>query len=59
MIICICKTISESDVVNAALNGCGTFEEMIIKLGRESPNKDCNICHAEMRKLFEGLKEDI
>jgi|10_taG_2_1085330.scaffolds.fasta_scaffold31801_3 bacterioferritin-associated ferredoxin len=59
MIICICKTISENDVMNAVLNGCETFEEMIIKLGREPPNRDCKICHAEMRKYFEGIKENI
>jgi bacterioferritin-associated ferredoxin len=57
MIICVCKTISESDVTTAVFDGCETFEKMIDKLGYEFTGKDCKICHEEFRKIFEKTKK--
>ena len=53
MVVCICKSISEKDIIDAILNGCGSFQQLIEE---KDITSDCTICFDAAIDFFEDKK---
>lgn len=48
--ICICRAVSENDLVSAVHNGCDTIEKLI---ERTSASTKCGSCSFQVNAIFE------
>jgi bacterioferritin-associated ferredoxin len=53
MVVCICKSISEKDIIAAILGGCESFEQLIEE---KDITTDCTTCFDAARSFFEDKK---
>ena len=54
MVVCICRSISEKDIIDAILNGCGSFEQLIEE---KDITNDCTTCFDAAKDVFEDKKK--
>ena len=54
MVVCICKSISEKDIIDAIMNGCESFEQLIKE---KDITTDCTTCFDVAKAFFENRKK--
>jgi bacterioferritin-associated ferredoxin len=55
MIICLCKNISDRNIIKAVDDGCKSFREFkkMSKVG-----SDCKVCTKTVRKIFNKINKE-
>ena len=53
MIVCLCKNISDSSIIEAVDNGCKNFREF---KKMSNAGGDCKICTKTVRKIFNNKR---
>jgi bacterioferritin-associated ferredoxin len=57
MIICLCRRVSDRDIVGAARDGCASFEELQSRLGVATGCGACGECAREMFRRCTSASE--